>query len=205
MALTTKQKIQSIKINIERTIQGLSTKPQEFIYEQTKGFVKPDTLYSVYYTLTKKEVYLTGITDTSNSKIIKRVNNKTMFSKYSSLKSLTRQKYPEVTPANPTDSDYRIGRITRYFTQKANDRNADIFEVSKDDFSSKNNLYRYTSFQWRISGKREEVIRDNGRTMRGQEKDYPGISRLLFPLQLWIPPKNSLESLEKKLSLLKFD
>ena len=76
-------------------------------------------------------MYLTGITDTSNSKIIKRVNNKTMFSKYSSLKSLTRQKYPEVTPANPTDSDYRIGKITRYFTQKANDRNADIFEESK--------------------------------------------------------------------------
>ena len=109
--MTNKQKIQNIKTNIERTIQGLHTKPQEFIYEQTKGFVKPDTLYSVYYTLTKKEVYLTGITDTSNSKIIKRVNNKTMFSKYSSLKSLTRQKYPEVTPANPTDSDYRIGNI----------------------------------------------------------------------------------------------
>ena len=203
--MANKQQIQNIKINIERTIQGLSTKPQEFIYEQTKGFVKPDTLYSVYYTLTKKEVYLTGITDTSNSKIIKRVNNKTMFSKYSSLKSLTRQKYPEVTPANPTDSDYRIGKITRYFTQKANDRNADIFEVSKDDFSSKNNLYRYTSFQWRISGKRGEIIRDNGKTMRGQEKSYPGISKLLFPLQLWIPPKNSLESLENKLSLLKFD
>ena len=203
--MATKQQIQNIKTNIERTIQGLNTKPQEFIYSQTKGFVKPDTLYSVYYTLTKKEVYLTGITETSNSKIIKRVNNKTMFSKYSSLKSLTRQKYPEVTPANPTDSDYRIGKITRYFTQKANDRNADIFEVSKDDFSSKNNLYRYTSFQWRISGKRGEVIRDNGATMIGQEKDYPGISRLLFPLQLWIPPKNSLESLEKKLSLLKFD
>ena len=165
--MSNKQQIQNIKTNIERTIQGLNTKPQEFIYEQTKGFVKPDTLYSVYYTLTKKEVYLTGITDTSNSKIIKRVNNKTMFSKYSSLKSLTRQKYPEVTPANPTDSDYRIGRITRYFTQKANDRNADIFEVSKKDFNNQNNLYRYTSFQWRISGKREEVIRDNQSTMEG--------------------------------------
>ena len=205
MARTIKQKIQNIKTNIERTIQGLRTKPQEFIYEQTKGFVRPDAVYSVYYTLNKKEIYLTGITDTSNSKIIKRVNNKTMFSKYSSLKSLTRQKYPEVTPVNPSKSDYRIGRIKRYFTQKANDRNADIFEVSKKDFNSQNNLYRYTSFQWRISGKREEVIRDNEVTMRGQETEYPGISRLLFPLQLWIPPKNSLESLEKKLSLLKFD
>ena len=203
MALTTKQKIQSIKINIERTIQGLSTKPQEFIYEQTGGFVRPDMVYSVYYTLSKKEVYLTGITDTSNSKIIKRVNNKTMFSKYSSLKSLIRQKYPEVISVNPSESDYRIGSITRYFTQKGNNRNADIFEVSKVDFSSKNNLYRYTSFQWRISGKREEVIRDNQSTMIRLEKDYPGISRILFPLQLWIPPKDSPEDLQKKLSLLK--
>ena len=201
--MTNKQKIQNIKTNIERTIQGIYTNPQEFIYEETGGFVRPGLLYSVYYTLNKKEIYLTGITDTSNSKIIKRVNNKTTFSKYSSLKSLTRQKYPEVTPANPSKSDYRIGRIKRYFTQKANDRNADIFEVSKKDFNNQNNLYRYTSFQWRISGKREEVIRDNEVTMRGQEKDYPGISRLLFPLQLWIPPKDSPEDLQKKLSLLK--
>ena len=203
--MSNKKQIRKIKTNIERTIQGLLTKPQEFIYEQTGGFVRPDAVYSVYYTFNKKEMYLTGITDTSNSKVIKRVDGRTMFSIYSDLKSFTRQKYPEITPANPSESDYRIGKITRYFTQKANDRNADIFEVSKDDFSSKNNLYRYTSFQWRISGKRGEVIRDNGATMIGQEKDYPGISRLLFPLQLWIPPKNSPESLEKKLSLLKFD
>ena len=201
--MASKQQIQNIKINIERTIQGLSTKPQEFIYEQTGGFVRPDMVYSVYYTLSKKEIYLTGITDTSNSKIIKRVNNKTMFSKYSSLKSLIRQKYPEVISVNPSESDYRIGSITRYFTQKGNNRNADIFEVSKVDFSSKNNLYRYTSFQWRISGKREEVIRDNQSTMIRLEKDYPGISRILFPLQLWIPPKDSPEDLQKKLSLLK--
>ena len=201
--MANKQQIQNIKTNIERTVQGLRTKPQEFIYDKTKGFVRPDMVYSVYYTLSKKEVYLTGITDTSNSKIIKRVNNKTMFSKYVGLKTPTRQKYPEVTPANPSKSDYRIGRIKRYFTQKANDRSADIFEVSKKDFNSQNNLYRYTSFQWRISGKREEVIRDNGATMIGQEKDYSGISRLLFPLQLWIPPKDSPEDLQKKLLLLK--
>ena len=203
--MSNKQQIQNIKTNIERTIQGLSTKPQEFIYEQTGGFVRPDMVYSIYYTFNKKEMYLTGITDTSNSKIIKRVNNKTMFSKYIELKSPTRQEYPEIISANPSESDYRIGSITRYFTQKGNNRNADIFEVSVNDFNNKNNLYRYTSFQWRISGKKEEVTRDNQSTMRRLEKEYPGISKLLFPLQLWIPPKNSLESLQKKLSLLKFN
>ncbi len=154
-----KKQIQNIKTNIERTIQGLRTKPQEFIYDKTKGFVRPGMVYSVYYTLSKKEVYLTGIKDTSNSKVIKKVNNK----------------------------------------------NSDIFEISKDDFEDQNNLYKYTSFRWRISGKREEVIRDNRRTIRIQEIDYPGISKILSPLQLWKPPKNSTESLQKKLLLLKFD
>ena len=203
--MTNKQKIRNIKTNIERTIQGLRTKPQEFIYDKTKGFVRPDMVYSVYYTLSKKEVYLTGITDTSTSKIIKRVNNKTMFSKYVDLKVPIRQKYPEIISVNPSDSDYRIGSITRYFTQKGNNKNSDIFEISKDDFEDQNNLYKYTSFRWRISGKREEVIRDNGRTIRIQEIDYPGISKILSPLQLWKPSKNSAESLQKKLLLLKFD
>ena len=203
--MANKQQIQNIKTNIERTIQGLSTKPQEFIYEQTGGFVRPGMVYSVYYTLSKKEVYLTGITDTSTSKIIKRVNNKTMFSKYSELKTPIRQKYPEIISVNPTESDYRIGSIMRYFTQKGNNKNSDIFEISKRDFGSKNNLYKYTSFRWRISGKREEVIRDNGRTIRIQEIDYPGISKILSPLQLWKPSRNSAESLQKKLLLLKFD
>jgi hypothetical protein len=203
--MASKKQIQNIKTNIERTVQGLRTKPQEFIYDKTKGFVRPDMVYSVYYTLSKKEVYLTGITDTSTSKIIKRVNNKTMFSKYVDLKNPTRQNYPEIISVNPSDSDYRIGSITRYFAQKGNNKNSDIFEISKRDFGSKNNLYKYTSFRWRISGKREEVIRDNGRTIRIQEIDYPGISKILSPLQLWKPSRNSAESLQKKLLLLKFD
>ena len=205
--MVSKQQIQNIKTNIERTIQGLSTKPQEFVYSHTKGLVKPGTMYSVYFTLSKKEVYLTGITDTSNSKLIlrNRIKDRTLFDKYVRLKFPKRQKYPKVISVNPSKSDYRIGSIMRYFTQKGINRNADIFEVSKADFSSKNNLYRYTSFQWRISGKKEEVTRDNQRTMRRLEKGYPGISKLLFPLQLWIPSKDSSESLQKKLLLLKFD
>ena len=48
--MANKQQIQNIKINIERTIQGLRTKSKEFIYEETGGFVKPNVLYSIYYT-----------------------------------------------------------------------------------------------------------------------------------------------------------
>ena len=98
--------------------------------------------------------------------------------------------------------DYRIGEITRYFTQRGNNINSEIFEISKKDFGKKNSLYIYTDFQWRISGKREEVNRDNSATLRGLQSTYPGITKTVFPLQLWIPPKNSQDDLEKKLSLL---
>ena len=203
--MVSKQQIQNIKTNIERTIQGLSTKPQEFVYSHTKGLVKPGTMYSVYFTLSKKEVYLTGITDTSNSKLIlrNRIKDRTLFDKYVRLKFPKRQKYPKVISVNPSKSDYRIGSIMRYFTQKGNNRNADIFEVSKADFSSKNNLYRYTSFQWRISGKKLEVNRDNSATLREIQSEFPNITKTVFPLQLWIPPKNSPDDVQKKLSLLK--
>jgi hypothetical protein len=183
-----KQQILKIKTNTERTIQGLLTNPKEFVYEQSDRPVRSGVMYSIYYTLGKKEVYLTGIIDTTNSKEIKKVN-KTLFSKYTSLKVSTRQKYPNPSPTIPLESDYRIGRITRYFTQLANDPNSQIFEISKDDYNAKNNLYRYTSFKWTISGTKEEVIRQNSVTIRQEQRNYVGIEKVLFPLQLWKPTK----------------
>ena len=35
--MSTKQQIQNIKTDNERTVQGLRTKPQEFTYKQTKS------------------------------------------------------------------------------------------------------------------------------------------------------------------------
>jgi hypothetical protein len=203
--MVNRQQIQIIKTNIERTIQGLRTKPQEFTYEQTKGFVKPNTLYSIYYSLNKKENYLTGINDTTNSKVINNVKNKTLYSTYSDIKSINRQSYPKTTPANPSESDYRIGTITRYFTKKTNEVNAQVFEITKEDFTNKHNLYDYTTFQWRISGKKLEVRRGNLATLRGIQSNFPNITKTVFPLQLWIPSKNSPDDLLNKLLLLKTD
>ena len=201
--MATKQQIQKIKIDIERTIQGLRTKPEEFMYQETGGYVGPNTLYSIYYTLSKDEIYLTGIKTTSNSKKIIRLENETLYGKYINVVPVERQQYPKLKPTKPSDSDYRIGEITRHFTQSGNDKSKPVFEISKEDFDNQNSLYNYTSFQWRISGKKEEVIRDNSVTIRGLQVDYPGINKVLFPLQLWKPPLNSSDDIEKKLSLLK--
>ena len=121
----------------------------------------------------------------------------------SDLANTERQDYPKTTPANPSESDYRIGTITRYFTKKTNEVNAKVFEITEDDFSNQNNLYDYTSFEWRISGKKLEVNRDNSATLREIQSEFPNITKTVFPLQLWIPPKNSPDDVQKKLSLLK--
>ena len=198
-----KKQIQNIKTNIERTIQGLVAKPKEFTYKETGGFVRNKMTYSIYYTLNKDEVYLTGTTDSINSQIIEKVNDKTMFSEYKDLASLTRTPYPKTTPAKPTESDYEIGEITRYFTQVANDETKPIFEISAKDFGNQNSLYRYTEFQWRISGTKEEVAKDNQITIYDLELEYKDISKKLFPLQLWKPTRDSYEDVQKKLLLLK--
>jgi len=202
---TDKKQIQNIKTNIERTVQGLTTAQREFTYKESGGFVRNNMTYSIYYTLSKDEVYLTGISDTTNSQIIEKVNDKTMFGRYKDLKSLLRTPYPKTTPSKPSDSDYRIGEIRRYFTQVANDKSKPIFEISSQDFVIQNSLYRYTDFQWRISGTKEEVTRDNQRTINVLEREYNGISKKLSALQLWKPIKDSAEDVQKKLLLLKID
>jgi len=200
-----KKQIQNIKTNIERTIQGLTTAPREFTYKESGGFVRNNMTYSIYYTLSKDEVYLTGIKDSTNSQIIVKVTDKTTFSRYKDLTTLIRTPYPKTTPSKPSDSDYRIGEITRYFTQVANDKIKPIFEVSAQDFGNQNSLYRYTDFQWRISGTKREVTKDNQITINILEREYNGISKKLFPLQLWKPIKDSAEDVQKKLLLLKIE
>ena len=201
--MSLKEQIRNIKQNIERTTQGLTTKLQEFEYEQTGGIVKPNTIYSIYYTLDKEEKYLTGLKDTSNSKVINKIKDKSSFSRYTEIKFPNRENYPVETKPEITESDYTIGSITRYFTQQTNDPTKPPFEITQDDFENQNSLYKYTSFSWKLKGTRQEVIRDNQNTINDLIVDYPNIDKSLFPLQFYRAPQNSPDDLEKKLSLLK--
>ena len=192
-----------IQKDSERTTQGLRTIKNQFRYIDNNGVVKPDTLYSIYYTLNKDLIYLTGISSTSRPRRIIKVSEKDSYETYVNLESNTRQTYPKESQVRPSESDYRIGEITRYFTQKSNDTTQPVFEINKETFDNQNNLYNYTSFIWVISGLKQDVERENTKTIRGLETELPGISRILFPLQLWTPPKDSKEDLENKLSRLK--
>ena len=192
------------KLNLERTIQNLKTKKFEFIYEDTETFIPKNKTYSIYYLLDKRELYFTNIITTKNVRKIIRLFP-SIYSQYTALKSIERGVYPSAITPNITDNDYTAGSITRYFTKKTNDENTLVFEISESDFNQTLKLYNKTSINWVISGIKEDVIIKNIRTIRSTERNYKGISKILYPLQYWKPSKGSYTSVEKKLSLLKKD
>ena len=96
-----------------------------------------------------------------------------------------------------------MGEVKRYFARVANDTTKPIFEITEDSYNDQNNLFVYFDVDWVISGLKSDVELKNSRTIRELERDYPQISNILFPLQLWRPPKDSRDDLENKLSRLK--
>jgi hypothetical protein len=198
------KKFNNLKNNSERTIQGLVTLPNEFIYKDMGGKVKPNIVYSIYYSLNKNEVYLTGLKSDLKSREMQKINRSefTSFKNYKILKNPTPSSYPKHYKKTPTDSDYRIGNIRRSFTRLTNDINAEVFEVSEKDSGNGNPLYLNINFDWTISGLKEDVIRKNEKVMKEQEKILPGISKLLTPLEYWKPKKGSKDDTVKKLKFI---
>lgn len=181
------------------------------------GIVRPGLEYHIHYTKSKREVYMTGGVHTASSKIIEKIRSerdkrfkenkfeKTIYGRYSDVKNLNRDNYPKKISIFPSDSDYRVGTITRYFAQKANNTEDDLFETSEEDSQNTNPLFRYLSFEWRISGTRQEVFRDNQRTIDSliQEVGNKTLENKLRPLRLWKAEEGSKEDIENKLDLLK--
>ena len=200
-----REKIKQIHENTDFKVEFAgTTELDEFIYDHG-GHVQPGLDYHIHYTNNKEEVYMTGGVHIKSSKIIRKsqYGKRTLFSQYTDIKPSSKVKYPAITPAVPSEDDYRIGSFTRYFTRKVNDSNALVFEISKEDFDNQNHLFKYVDFEWRLSGTKQEVTRFNQKKMNVANRDLPGISRNLFPLQYWKPPKNSPDDMRKKLLLLR--
>ena len=190
------------KLNLERTTQNLITKKSEFIYKDTESIVPVNKIYSIYYLMDKREVYFTNLITSKTVRQIFKLN-KSNYGQYYELKSSHREVYPKTFKLKLTDKDYNTKSIIRYFIQKANDKNALVYEISEADFNKNLTLFNKTSFKWVILGIKEDVIRQNMITMKIKERKYKGINKILFPLQHWRSSKDKPVTLEKKLSLLK--
>ena len=178
------------------------TQPNEFKYTHG-GSVRPELEYHIHYTNTKREVFMTGGSHSTSSKIIEKIDgSNSLFSTYTKIKHSFKNEYPKKYNPMPSEGDYGGGSLNRYFTQKANNLNGELFEISKEDFDNKNTLFRYVKISWRLTGKKSEVIRDNTRTIntfsttRGNEE----LRKILSPSQLWKAPKGSIDDVTSKLS-----
>jgi hypothetical protein len=74
---------------------------------------------------------------------------------------------------SPTNDDYRIGYIQRYFIQKRSDESAFIYEVEKYLYTEllSNPFFKGVSLKWKISGNREEVKEMNRKSVSYASKD----------------------------------
>ena len=81
----------------------------------------------------------------------------------------------------PTDNDYKIGYITRYFTQRANDINSYIYEINETQFSTLTNnpFYIVVELDWKIYGDIDQVREMNRKSIRFASKDMKSIGLYL--------------------------
>jgi hypothetical protein len=71
---------------------------------------------------------------------------------------------PNTIVPSPSEEDYEIGSIDRYFAQKANDINGFVYEINLDTFSklNENPNWNVEIVRWRISGPLNEVYNNLG-------------------------------------------
>jgi len=71
---------------------------------------------------------------------------------------------PETIVPIPSNSDYSVGFIRRYFCQRANDENGNVFEISEEthDELKTNPFWKVGDVKWRISGPLDVVYKNDG-------------------------------------------
>lgn len=87
----------------------------------------------------------------------------------------------QTTVPSPSETDYKIGYIQRYFIQKRNDEGSYIYEVSKQYFGDilDNPFFKGVTLKWKILGNREEVREMNRKSVSYASKDIKNISLYL--------------------------
>ncbi len=91
----------------------------------------------------------------------------------------------------PTEDNYIVGYIMRYFIQKANDENGYIFEIDRFDFVDfiENPFYTAVQLNWRIRGTAEEVMNSNKKSINISYERMPSL-KLYLPNLLQFHKEN---------------
>ena len=71
---------------------------------------------------------------------------------------------PKTIVPIPTDDDYKIGYIRRYFVRRSNDESSHIFEIADSDYTKyvENPFWTAATVKWRINGPISPIYRQDG-------------------------------------------
>lgn len=101
---------------------------------------------------------------------------------------------PKVSIPKLKENDYTRGYVVRYFTQKANDLNASIYEISKGEYNklSSTPMYITTNLRWRISGSKDPSYSTNGTetdmgVRRSNKNSIALASEVMINLKMYLP------------------
>ena len=175
--------ISAIHEKTDRVEKNQVAKEKEF-YSKRGKYIPKGTLYHIHFTTDLEVHYMTGGEHNERTQLIFR---ESIFDNdFDYYNTLNRQETINLSPTSkpPTDDDYRIGRMTRYFAKKANDTSSPVFEVSEDDFES-SPLYNYVSMLWYIRGNKIRVTKLNQREIKVASIEIPNIGKLLPILQYY--------------------
>ena len=175
--------ISAIHEKTDRVEKNQVAKEKEF-YSKRGKYIPKGTLYHIHFTTDLEVHYMTGGEHNERTQLIFR---ESIFDNdFDYYNTLNRQETINLSPTSkpPTDDDYRIGRMTRYFAKKANDTSSPVFEVSEDDFES-SPLYNYVSMLWYIRGNKIRVTKLNQREIKVASIEIPNIEKLLPILQYY--------------------
>ena len=109
-------------------------------------------------------------------------------------RTATIKKYPKQHFPRPTENDYRIGYIERYFAKPRVNIKGQIIEINKDEYEKLTAIfpspvaqyYKAIKLRWIIRGTSEDLQRKNSNTLIFQEKNMSGILLYLGNLlQFW--------------------
>lgn len=119
-----------------------------------------------------------------------------MYSKLLKNPELFNIQYPETIIPVPSETDYDVGFIRRYFTKKANDRNAYVFEISEKVYTeylnNNDSFWVIANLKWRIKGPIDKTFKEDGTIkdigVRESNKAALGLASATIPnIKLYLP------------------
>lgn len=87
-----------------------------------------------------------------------------MYSKVANNLNLFKIEIPKTIVPSPSDRDYQLGFIRRYFCQKSNDSHSYIFEVNIDEYKKleQSPFWKTVDIKWRIAGPIQKIYKEDG-------------------------------------------